>query len=145
MATKAWSNFSKKLDHSFVAISRERSISSCSFQGGSRNLESCKWRWMVSSTLRRSKWPRRSDPISDLEDCRWRWKVPSTFGRWKWPRRSGPISPRSGFWHSCSYTLTKCWGVLVYWKWLLQIVQDVVKKGRTIKELSIEECKLSWW
>ena len=30
-----------------------------------------------------------------------------------WPWRSDPISPRSGFWHSCSFTLTKCWCVLV--------------------------------
>ena len=45
---------------------------------------------------------------SDLEGWRWRWIVASTYGRWKWPRRSDPISPRSGFWRSCSFTLTKC-------------------------------------
>ena len=86
--------------------------------GRSGDLDNCRWRWNVACTWCRLQWPRRRAKISapgrswDLDNCRWKWNVASTLGRWKWPWRSDPISPRSGFRHSCSFTLTKCWGVL---------------------------------
>lgn len=75
-----------------------------------------------------------------LERCRWRWKVASTFWPLEMALNEGVAG--SGFWHTCSCTVAKCWVLLVYVKWPLPIVQDVVQKRSKYQSCN---CSVELW
>ena len=63
-----------------------------------------------------------------------------TFGRLKMALNEGVAG--SGFWHTCSCTRKTCWGVVVYVKWMLPIVQDVVQKRSKYQSCN---CSVQLW